>query len=140
MAVAQAESGNISAHFTVSLTTSNPRISLSSLPSDAVPSIIVHAQRTDSGLITLYIAGSVFDNGLYARHDGIFRGGFLPLTSTSDPRGKNPATLLWLSKLWILAKCLCQLAEARVLALQDCPEPGRRRANSEARDFTRKIV
>ena len=88
MAVAQAEPGNNPSRLVLSLTTSTPRISLSSLPSKPVLSIIVHAQRTGAGPITLCTAASVLDNGHHARHDGVFLGAFLPLTSTSDPKRK----------------------------------------------------
>ena len=90
MAFAQAEpqSGSKGSHLTVSFTTSTPHISLSALSSDPVFSLTVHAQRTDARPITLCTAGSVLDNGHHARHDGVFRGAFLPLTSTSDPTRK----------------------------------------------------
>ena len=91
MAVAQAETQSVNkdSHLTVSLTTSNPRISLSALPNDPVFSLTVHTQRTDARPIAPCTAGSVFDNGHHARHDGVFRGAFLPLTSTSDPTRKT---------------------------------------------------
>jgi len=88
MAVAQAESGNNGSHLSVSFTTSNPRISLSAIPSDPVLFLTVHAQRTNARPITLCTAGSVLDNGHHARHDGVFQGAFLPLTSTSDLKRK----------------------------------------------------
>ncbi|KAI9718442.1 MAG: hypothetical protein M1812_004163 [Candelaria pacifica] len=88
MAAAEAESGSDCSHLTVSLTTHQPRIYLSSLPSDPVLSLTVHTWHTGSQPITLCTAGSVLDNGHHARHDGIFRGAFPPLTSTSDPTRK----------------------------------------------------
>lgn len=84
------ESGNNGSHLTVSLTTSTPRISLSALPSDTVLSLTVHTQCTDAWPITFCTDGSVLDNGHHAHHDGVFRGAFLPLTSTSDPTRKIP--------------------------------------------------
>lgn len=83
-----AETDKDGPHLTVSFTTANPRISLSALPSDHVLSLIVHIRRNDARPITLCTAGSVLDNGHHARHDGVFRGAFLPLVSTSDPRRK----------------------------------------------------
>ncbi|KAL9038783.1 MAG: hypothetical protein Q9214_005145 [Letrouitia sp. 1 TL-2023] len=88
MAMTQAELGNNRSHLTVSLTISSPYISLSALPNDPVISLTIHVQRNDARPITLCTAGSVMDNGHHARHDGIFRGAFLPLTSTSDPGRK----------------------------------------------------
>ena len=86
MAFAQAEPSSQRSLLTISLTTSTPRISLSSLPSDPVLSLTVHAQRTGARPISLCTAASVLDNGHHARHDGLFLGAFLPVTSTSDPK------------------------------------------------------
>ena len=72
----------------VTIDTSTPRISLSSAPEELVLLLTAHCRRTGAGPITLCTAGSVLDNGHHARHDGVFRGVFLPLTSTSDSKRK----------------------------------------------------
>ncbi|KAL9026700.1 MAG: hypothetical protein Q9196_004672, partial [Gyalolechia fulgens] len=80
---------NAPAHLlTLSFSTSTPLISLSAELRDPVLLLTVRAQRTAARPITLCTAGSVLDNGHHARHDGVFRGAFLPLTSTSDPKRK----------------------------------------------------
>ena len=88
MAATQTEPQINGAHLLISLSTSTPQIPLSASPSDTVLSLNVHARRTDTRFITLCTGGSVLDNGHHARHDGVFRGAFLPLTSTSDPARK----------------------------------------------------
>ena len=88
MASAQAEPDNHGARLTISFTTSTSRISLSALPDDPVLFLAVDVQCADARPITLCTAGSVLDNGHHASHDGVFRGAFLPLTSTSDPKRK----------------------------------------------------
>lgn len=89
MAVAQPSSDNDRSHLIVSLTTPTPRISLTATPNEPAFSLNVHAQRTDAQPITLCTAGgSVLDNGQHASHDGVFKGAFLPLTSTLDPKRK----------------------------------------------------
>lgn len=88
MAAAQVKSDNDEAYLTVSLTTSTPRISLSAPSDEPVLLLTVRAQHGDPRPITLCTAGSVLDNGHHARHDGVFRGAFLPLTSTSDSKRK----------------------------------------------------
>lgn len=88
MSVTQAASNVDSPHLILSVSISTPQISLSASPRDDVLFMTVHAQRSASQPITLCTAGSVLDNGHHARHDGVFRGAFLPLTSTSDPNRK----------------------------------------------------
>jgi hypothetical protein len=88
MSVTQTAANVESPHLVISLSISNPRISLSASPRDDVLYLTVHAQRSASPPITLCTAGSVLDNGHHARHDGLFRGAFLALTSTSDPKRK----------------------------------------------------
>ena len=93
MPAVQAESNRKNgAHLTVCLTSSSPHISLSASPSDPVLFLTVHAQQSttndDARPITLCTGGSVLDHGHHARHDGVFRGAFLPLISTADPLRK----------------------------------------------------
>lgn len=126
MAFAQTEpqSGSKGSHLTVSFTTSTPRISLSALPSDPVFSLTVHAQRTDAGPITLCTAGSVLDNGHHARHDGVFRGAFLPLTSTSDPTRKIQLHFSGFPNYGSQPKASANLLERDYLRFETVPSKG----------------
>lgn len=45
------------------------------------------------------------------------------------PQTKNPIAFLGISKLWVAAKCIGKLARARLLALRNCSEQGRRWAS-----------
>ena len=75
-------------HILLTLSTSTPRISLSTTPNSTVLLLEVHARRTGSNPITLCTDKTPLDNGNHARHDGLFRGVFLPLTSITDPARK----------------------------------------------------
>lgn len=88
MSVIQTASNVGPPHIVISLSISTPQISLSASPNENVLFLTVNAQRSASQPITLCTAGSVLDNGHHVSHDGLFRGAFLPLTSTSDPKRK----------------------------------------------------
>lgn len=78
-----------SAQLEVTLTTSSPTFSLSQ-PDSATPfqlittARIVSSTEKSSG-VTLCTDGSPLDNGNHSRHDGLFRGAFVPLQSLDAP-------------------------------------------------------
>lgn len=74
----------------VTLTTSSPTFSLSQLESETTFQLITTARiissTDESSGITLCTDGSPLDNGNHSRHDGLFRGAFLPLESLDTPK------------------------------------------------------
>ncbi|KAL9635774.1 MAG: hypothetical protein Q9164_003241 [Protoblastenia rupestris] len=80
------------AHLSITLTTSTSKISLSS-PDTTKPLNLnlttrIISSTFPSSAITFSTNNSVLDNGQHVRHDGIFRGAFRPLLSTTNPDRK----------------------------------------------------
>lgn len=88
MTTGQSRSGETLPHLTLSITTPTPEISLSAPPDQTVLLLTVRARCTSTIPLTLCTVGSVLDNGQHVSHDGVFKGAFTPLTSTSDPTRK----------------------------------------------------
>ncbi|CAF9928546.1 MAG: hypothetical protein HETSPECPRED_006878 [Heterodermia speciosa] len=124
MSASQAASNVDRPHLVLSLSTSTPQISLSTPPGHDVLSLTVHAQRTSSQPITLCTAGSVLDNGHHARHDGVFRGAFLPLTSTSDPNRKIQLHFSGFPNYGSLPNASANLRERDYLRFETVPSEG----------------
>ena len=82
----------------ISLKISSPTISLSnnsSLPPfQLITTARIISSAQPASAITLCTDRSVLDNGNHEQHDGLFRGAFLPLQSTTDPKRTIPLAFL----------------------------------------------
>jgi len=81
-----------SAHLYVTLSTSQPFLSLSQ-PSSNLFQLIVTARllsSNPSSPVTIYTNRSVLDNGNHTQHDALYRGAFQPLQSVSNPQRQIP--------------------------------------------------